>query len=196
MAEYYIAPKSSFDATADAIRAKTGSQATIEWTEDGFADAIAALGGGSLKYDIGDFTIAADTTANMSPGIPHNLGTTPGCVIVWQSTYTDENIPTVQVNAGYIWLDRIMDIRQRLTSTAYTDYGFFLAASIGANTTNGASWYAPTSNSYTPNSSDSLPTATSFPLYRQGSNSYWRAGVQYHYFVAEAWWRPMSEVVR
>ena len=40
MAEYYIAPKSSFDATADAIREKTGSQATIEWTEDGFADAI------------------------------------------------------------------------------------------------------------------------------------------------------------
>lgn len=48
MAEYYIAPKSSFDATADAIREKTGSQATIEWTEDGFADAIAAIpaGGG------------------------------------------------------------------------------------------------------------------------------------------------------
>ena len=40
MANYYIAPKSSFDATADAIRAKTGSQAAIEWTEDGFADAI------------------------------------------------------------------------------------------------------------------------------------------------------------
>lgn len=35
-----MSPKSSFDATADAIRAKTGSQATIEWTEDGFADAI------------------------------------------------------------------------------------------------------------------------------------------------------------
>ena len=40
MAEYYIAPKTSFDATADAIREKTGSQATIEWTQDGFADAI------------------------------------------------------------------------------------------------------------------------------------------------------------
>lgn len=48
MAEYYIAPKSSFDATADAIREKTGSQATIEWTEDGFADAIEDIptGGG------------------------------------------------------------------------------------------------------------------------------------------------------
>lgn len=50
MAEYYIAPKSSFDATADAIREKTGSQATIEWTEDGFADAIAAIpSGGKMR---------------------------------------------------------------------------------------------------------------------------------------------------
>lgn len=40
MTEYYIAPKTSFDATADAIRAKIGSQTSIEWTEDGFADAI------------------------------------------------------------------------------------------------------------------------------------------------------------
>ena len=53
MAEYYIAPKSSFDATADAIREKTGSQATIEWTQDGFADAIEAIptGGGGWTAD-------------------------------------------------------------------------------------------------------------------------------------------------
>lgn len=43
MAEYYIAPKTSFDATADAIREKTGSQATIEWTQNGFADAVNAI---------------------------------------------------------------------------------------------------------------------------------------------------------
>ena len=55
MAEYYIAPKSSFDATADAIREKTGSQATIEWTEDGFADAIEDIptgGGGDSREDL------------------------------------------------------------------------------------------------------------------------------------------------
>lgn len=53
MAEYYIAPKSSFDATADAIREKTGSQATIEWTEDGFADAVAAIpSGGSSNWTL------------------------------------------------------------------------------------------------------------------------------------------------
>ena len=51
MAEYYIAPKSSFDATADAIREKTGSQATIEWTEDGFADAIEDISSGGYSLE-------------------------------------------------------------------------------------------------------------------------------------------------
>lgn len=51
MAEYYIAPKSSFDATADAIREKTGSQATIEWTQDGFADAIEDISSGGVSID-------------------------------------------------------------------------------------------------------------------------------------------------
>ena len=51
MAEYYIAPKTSFDATADAIREKTGSQATIEWTQDGFADAIDAIPSGDTSIE-------------------------------------------------------------------------------------------------------------------------------------------------
>lgn len=56
MAEYYIAPKSSFDATADAIREKTGSQATIEWTEDGFADAIEEIPSGGGGGDLFDYS--------------------------------------------------------------------------------------------------------------------------------------------
>ena len=51
MAEYYIAPKSSFDATADAIREKTGSQAAIEWMEDGFADAIEDIPSGGYSME-------------------------------------------------------------------------------------------------------------------------------------------------
>ena len=50
MANYYISPESAFDATADAIRAKTGSQAPIEWTEDGFADAVDAIPSGGTDY--------------------------------------------------------------------------------------------------------------------------------------------------
>lgn len=56
MAEYYIAPKTSFDATADAIREKIGSQATIEWTQDGFADAIEEIGGDNRE----DLTVPKD----------------------------------------------------------------------------------------------------------------------------------------
>ena len=38
--DYYIAPKASFDATADAIRVVTGESGDIEWKSNGFADAL------------------------------------------------------------------------------------------------------------------------------------------------------------
>ena len=41
--DYLVAPKASFDATADAIRAKTGSQASITWGQNGFADEISKI---------------------------------------------------------------------------------------------------------------------------------------------------------
>lgn len=49
MSDFYISPKAAFDATADAIRAKLNSQTDIEWTVEGFADAIGDIqtGGGS-----------------------------------------------------------------------------------------------------------------------------------------------------
>lgn len=43
MPEYYVVPTSALTATADAIKEKTGSSETIEFTQDGFADAIAAI---------------------------------------------------------------------------------------------------------------------------------------------------------
>ena len=66
MAEYYIAPKTSFDATADAIREKIGSQATIEWTQDGFADAIEEIqSGGYTLEQISSPKFLAMTTQNV-----------------------------------------------------------------------------------------------------------------------------------
>lgn len=38
--DYYIAPKESFEATADAIRAITSESGNIEWKQNGFADAL------------------------------------------------------------------------------------------------------------------------------------------------------------
>lgn len=41
--DYYIAPKESFEATANAIRAKSSSSDEIEWKSNGFADVVNAL---------------------------------------------------------------------------------------------------------------------------------------------------------
>ena len=50
MADYYVVPKSALDATADAIKSKTGSSEEIEFTGDGFKDAVDAIptGGGDV----------------------------------------------------------------------------------------------------------------------------------------------------
>lgn len=54
MSDYYISPKAAFDATADAIRAKTGSQASITWGQDGFASAISSIVVPSGTYSIAE----------------------------------------------------------------------------------------------------------------------------------------------
>lgn len=99
MADYYVAPKESFDATADAIREKTGSQAEIEWTNEGFADAI-----GELK---GSDAISVDEMANLSkPSGPITLtGTTVnGYAFYNRDGITDivgENITAIGTYAFY-----------------------------------------------------------------------------------------------
>lgn len=60
MADYYIAPKGSFDATADIIREKLNSQETIEWNQNGFADVVERLG----DYSIDDMA-ARNTKPNV-----------------------------------------------------------------------------------------------------------------------------------
>lgn len=53
MADYYVVPKSALTATADAIKEKTGSEEEIEFTKDGFKDAVEAIETGidSLTLD-------------------------------------------------------------------------------------------------------------------------------------------------
>lgn len=186
----YIATDTDLTAVADAIRAKGGMSTSLAFPT-GFVDAIDAIetggGGSGLKYEVGDFTIAEDTNATTPVGITHGLGVTPACVIIWQSTYTDENIPTVQVNAGYVFLNRIMDIKQRASSSSSIQNSFYAYFSIGANTTVGSAFNSPSSSSYALSQGD-LPTSEKFFLNKIGGSNYWRAGVQYHYFVSEAWW--------
>jgi len=63
--DYLIAPKASFDATADAIRAKTSSQASITWGQDGFASAISSIVAG-LSADTIATGISGDITLTVS----------------------------------------------------------------------------------------------------------------------------------
>lgn len=66
--EFYIVPTASLNAMADAIRAKTGSQASIEYTQDGFADAIndISAGSGISAEDITFGTISGAITVSGS----------------------------------------------------------------------------------------------------------------------------------
>lgn len=47
MPDYYVVPALALTATADAIREKTGSSEEIEFTTDGFKDAVEAINAGS-----------------------------------------------------------------------------------------------------------------------------------------------------
>lgn len=177
-------------AEADAIRVKTGGSAQIayDWANNkGYADAIAAISGSGLKYKIGDFTLTSSVAYNTLTGITHNLGVVPKCVIVWQDTYDDDNVPTEQVNAGYVYLDRIIDMKQRLTSSISYSTSIYCSFAIAANSTVGVNVGGPTSDSYMPKAA-TKPTAEKLFLYSTGPNNRWRSGVDYHYFVAEGWW--------
>ena len=58
--DYLVAPKASFDATADAIRAINGTNSSITWGQDGFASAI----GNGRRYDIDTIAVG-----NFSPNL-------------------------------------------------------------------------------------------------------------------------------
>jgi hypothetical protein len=54
MNDYYVVPKAALDATADAVRKKLGSEADIEFKQNGFEDAVDAIetGGGYTVEDV------------------------------------------------------------------------------------------------------------------------------------------------
>ncbi len=180
-------------AIGNAIREKTGKTDLIK-LED-MPKAIAAIttqGGGAegLKYDIGEFVLDSDTTGVGSVVIPHNLGKNPGVVIVWTEDFNDLNAETPieytnATNVGYIWIYNLFGLPQRLTSTVSTENGIFLSATI-AKESYVVNIAAPTSKTYVPSKEEY--TETTIPLQTVGNSNYWRAGITYRYFVADAWW--------
>ena len=126
---------------ADAIRGKTGG--TEKLTLDGMATAISGIatgGGGTgdgLAYDMGEFVLDADVKhLNIASGIPHALGEVPQFVVVWTDDFADlsaDNVVSQQVNLGYVWLHGLGGLAQRVASTVFSEYGFYVAWYMAAN---------------------------------------------------------------
>lgn len=57
MPDYYVVPALALTATADAIREKTGSSEEIEFTTDGFKDAVEAIDTGTERISVDDIAM-------------------------------------------------------------------------------------------------------------------------------------------
>lgn len=144
-----------------------------------------------LAYDMGEFVLDADVkfVHDVYGSIPHALGETPEFVVVWTDDFAElsaENPSTQQANLGYVWLNGLTGLQQRLTSAVINDMSLYLSLDIPANAY-AVSAYAPTSTSYCLEAI-STPTEKEIFLPYFGSNKYWRAGITYKYFVSKAWW--------
>lgn len=179
---------------ADAIRGKTGK--TEEMTLDQMPLEIAGIvsgGGGGLAYDMGEFVLDADVVAiKTSNGIPHQLGETPDFVLVWTDEFSNLSAENVNpyghnVSVGYIWLNGLTGLAQRVTSTTSSDLGLFLSMSL----TNGGYNVGITSPSSTAYfmSADYFPTDEKIGIVILASTvQKYKAGITYKYFVSKAWW--------
>ena len=105
--DFYIVPTAALDATADAIREKTGSQASIEFTQDGFADAIEDIESGYSFEQIAnhDFSYNGELTltgTRIYPFAFERAGFTsvsaPNVI-----SFTDSENGTSNGNGGYIF---------------------------------------------------------------------------------------------
>lgn len=64
MSEYMIVPTDSIDDTADAIKAKLGSQNDLTWGQDGFASYVEDIPSGGSSYELlGQTNLVVDTTS-------------------------------------------------------------------------------------------------------------------------------------
>ena len=177
---------SDLTSVANAIRTKGGTSAQLAFPAD-FISAINAISGGGgtgLKYDKGTFTLANDTNGNPNVLISHNLGEVPKIVIVWTEDYSTGTPPSADLNAGYIYLDKIVDMQQQFSTSQFGDYPLFVWLYMYSTGKIQAS--PPGSTSYAPGSG--FASSTGFYLIRRGNTNYWRAGVTYKYFVAEKFW--------
>ena len=181
-------------AIADAIRGKTGK--TEEMTLDQMAIEIAGIsggGGGGLAYDMGEFVLDADITSlQTANGIPHALGEAPDFVLIWTDDFCDLSADNVNpyganVSMGYIWLNGLTGLSQRITSTMRSELGLFVAFTLQGNAYSLAAG-TPTSTSYFMHDVY-FPNEEKIALVLLSNTAQkYKAGLTYKYFVSKAWW--------
>lgn len=147
-------------------------------------------GGGGLAYDMGEFVLDADGVSAVSGAsqirVPHNLGATPGFVLVWTDDYAGVTNPdaTYATNLGFVWFGNIMGMQNNL-STAVKNEGTTVNFHLLKGGTD-ITVVKPNSAAYI--FTAAAADAESFGLVRIATSSYWRAGTTYKYFVSRAWW--------
>ena len=179
---------------ADAIRGKTGK--TDKLSLDQMPLEIAGIvsgGGGGLAYDMGEFVLGADVAAiSTSNGISHQLGETPDFVLVWTDDFADLSAEKVNpyghhVSVGYIWMNGLTGLMQRITSTVNSDLGLFCGMTL-PNGGYSVIFNSPSSVAYFM-ATNYLPTDEKIGLVLLASTAQkYKAGITYKYFVSKAWW--------
>lgn len=180
-------------AIADAIRGKTGKTDALTLEQmPGEIEGIQS-GGGGLPYDMGEFVLDANTQALVTTdGIPHELGEAPDFILVWTDDFADLSADNVNpyganVNAGYIWLNGLTGLVQRITASVASSYGLFNGITIQKDAYT-VSFSTPSSSSYFM-AEKYIPSAKKIPLVATGATTQqYKAGITYRYFVSKAWW--------
>ena len=149
-------------------------------------------GGNGLPYDMGEFVLDADKPNDPTVGIPHKLGVRPKFVCIWTDDFAELSADNLSpyskfTSIGYIWLDGLTGMQQRLTASINNDRGIFIGSSLPPNGY-AVSYLTPSSKSYVIQEGYCIPTEEKLFLVYLGNNCYWRAGVTYKYFVSENWW--------
>lgn len=180
--------KAKMQGLIDSANAKTGgNDTTLTAAVNALIAGFGSGGGGTgLAYDMGEFVPEADTTAGVNTYISHNLGEKPGFILVWTDDYVGVTNPdeTYATALGFVWFNQIMGLENWVTSSKKSEG---TTVNFQQNkATDGMNVVKPTSGAYTLKS-DGV-SAESFMLVKIGSNTYYRAGTTYKYFVSKAWW--------
>lgn len=176
------------NALKSGIEAKTGERYTD--LTDGVNALIAGFGqsGGGIAYDMGEFVL--DTDISHGVAIPHALGEKPGFVLIWTDEFADltaDNVSPNYVSLGYIWLDGLTGMMQRLTSVAFNALSVYVAFTLNSDDYRISA--ASVSSIAYGMKDNLLPTASKIYLCMNGSNVYtYKAGITYKYFVSKGWW--------